>query len=277
MSAASDFSALRRLVHTLRQWDECVVAVSGGIDSMLLAWIAHRLSKNKVTVAHAVSAAVPSADTLRVRHYAASHRWNLQEIQTGEMQNEEYRNNPVNRCYFCKSCLYQSLRALGRGQVLSGANMDDLGDYRPGLTAAKENDVRHPYIEAGIDKQTIRRLAGKFGLHDLEDLPASPCLASRIESGIFIDPVHLALVGDVETWVRGSLQDRRIACDAVRFRIRAQTLVLELDGAALHVLPAPLRQGMREHVTRLAAIAGLSLPVEIAPYQRGSAFVGEKT
>ena len=123
------------------------VAVSGGVDSMTLSSFSHRLGVgNKVRMIHAVSPAVPAAATARVRALAKEENWRLDVIDAGEFSDERYRTNPVNRCFYCKTNLYQSLAAMTGGMVLSGANMDDLGDYRPGLQAAANNGVRHPYV-----------------------------------------------------------------------------------------------------------------------------------
>ena len=103
---------------------------------------------------HARSPAVPLAATQRVRELAAQEGWNLEEINAGEFVDRDYRTNPYNRCYFCKSSLYRSIRALTERRIASGANVDDLSDYRPGLQAAAEQNVVHPFIDAGIDKAT---------------------------------------------------------------------------------------------------------------------------
>ncbi len=148
---------------------------------------------------HAVSPAVPPAATERVRRRAARDGWRLTVTGAGEFDDPRYRDNPVNRCYFCKTNLYDRIRALTPGAIASGANLDDLGDYRPGLIAASERSVVHPYIEAGMDKAAVRALARQLGLDDVAELPAQPCLASRVETGIAIDAGDLAFIDLVET------------------------------------------------------------------------------
>ena len=139
------------------------IAVSGGVDSMTLAAFAHRLHQSggmgPVEMIHAVSPAVPPAATERVRARASREGWRLTVTGAGEFDDSRYRDNPVNRCYFCKTNLYDRIRALTGGAIASGANLDDLGDYRPGLLAAAERAVVHPYIEAGMDKAAVRALA----------------------------------------------------------------------------------------------------------------------
>jgi uncharacterized protein len=139
------------------------IAVSGGVDSMTLAAFAHQLRRSggmgSVEMIHAVSPAVPPAATERVRARAEREGWRLTVTGTGEFDDRRYRDNPVNRCYFCKTNLYGRIRTLTAGTIASGANLDDLGDYRPGLLAASERAVVHPYIEAGMDKPSVRALA----------------------------------------------------------------------------------------------------------------------
>src|SRR6185437_16934761 len=101
--------------------------------------------------------------------------------------------------YFCKSNLYDRIRDLTDAVIVSGAKMDDLGDYRPGLLAAAERTVVHPYVDAGMDKTAVRALARELGLDDVAELPAQPCLSSRIETGIAIYSNDLAFIDLAET------------------------------------------------------------------------------
>ena len=146
------------------------VAVSGGVDSMTLAFVAHKRLEDRLSVFHAVSPAVPASATKRVKAYAESEGWALTVVNAGEFADERYMVNPANRCFFCKTNLYGTLAGETDAQLLSGTNLDDLGDWRPGLKAAEAENVRHPFVEAGIDKATVRRLAAHFGLDDLAEL-----------------------------------------------------------------------------------------------------------
>ncbi|WP_413738418.1 hypothetical protein ACL2XP_08995 [Sodalis sp. RH21] len=266
-----DYPALNRLQAVLRGIGTCTVAVSGGIDSMLLAFVAQRMMGDGALIGHACSAAVPKADTLRVNAYAERYGWRVAWVDTGEMSHDAYRANPVNRCYYCKSCLYQRLRSLDCGQVVSGTNLDDLDDYRPGLIAAREQEIRHPYIEAGVDKTAIRHMARLLKLTDLQDLPASPCLSSRVETGINIDPRQLGLIERVEAWARAEIPARTI-----RLRVRRSALVLELDSETLAQLTPERRVTISACIAVMADDCGLRLPVALADYRRGAAFVGDK-
>jgi uncharacterized protein len=146
------------------------IAVSGGVDSMTLAHAAHRRLP-AVTMVHAVSPAVPAHATARVRAHAERAGWRLIVTGAGEFDDPRYRENAVDRCYFCKTNLYARIAAVTDGPIASGANLDDLSDYRPGLTAAAEHGVVHPYILAGMDKAAVRALARDSGLDDLAELP----------------------------------------------------------------------------------------------------------
>ena len=135
------------------------VAVSGGVDSVTLATFAHRAAGSRAEVFHAVSPAVPEEATERVKWLATNQGWRLRIVDAREFVDENYLANPVDRCFFCKTNLYGCIARHSDAQILSGANLDDLGEYRPGLNAAKLHSVRHPYLEAGIDKTAVRSLA----------------------------------------------------------------------------------------------------------------------
>ncbi len=258
-----------RLARLLEALGEATVAVSGGVDSMTLASFAHRaLGRDSARMVHAVSPAVPRAATARVKARGAEEGWRLELADAGEFADERYRANPVNRCYFCKSNLYGLLAAMPGDVVLSGANCDDLGDYRPGLEAAAENAVRHPYIEAAFAKADVRALARALDLPELAALPSSPCLSSRVETGLRIEPAALALIDDMEEWLKDALTPRTVRC-----RLRKQGVVIELDAETIAGLTpdrrAGLIAGMRE---RRPDMPGGE--IEIVAYRRGSAFVG---
>ncbi len=248
------------------------IAVSGGVDSMTLAVLAHRkLGCEKVMVMHAASAAVPREATERVRHWARTEGWDLNVIDAGELADERYRNNPLDRCFFCKGNLYGTIAALTDRQVLSGANTDDLGEYRPGLDAAREYGVRHPYLEAGIGKSGVRGLARELGLGDLSDLPASPCLSSRVETLIRIEPEMLSAIHAVELLVLDRLSPRTVRC-----RVRKTGVVIELDAASLDAASPATRANLTASITGLLPAALADKGISFAPYRNGSAFVGVK-
>lgn len=130
----------------------------------------------------------------------------MRELLTAELDNPNYASNPFNRCYFCKSTLYETLgrtlaEAASKAWICSGANLDDQGDYRPGLQAAAESEVRHPLLECGIGKTVIRALAQQHGLA-VWDKPASPCMSSRIPYGEPVTLEKLAQIESAESWLQ---------------------------------------------------------------------------
>ncbi len=257
-----------RLTAVLRTIDRpLAVAVSGGIDSLTLATLAHRVLPD-TKMFHAVSPAVPGDATARVERLAALQGWRLRVVDAGEFDDDAYLANPVNRCFFCKTNLYGAIGRHTDGQMVSGANLDDLGEYRPGLDAAREHTVRHPYLEATIGKAGVRALAAELGLGDLSELPAAPCLSSRVETGIAIRPEVLRAIHAVE---------RDLARDfprgTVRCRVRASGIVVELDPATLASLEDTRRARVTAEVEQLFSGLLPSQNLSFAPYRNGSAFL----
>ncbi len=244
------------------------VAVSGGVDSMTLADRAQARLGAAVRMFHAASPAVPAEATRRVRAFARRRGWRLRVLDAGELRDPDYRNNPVDRCFYCKTRLYAAIRRHTGATLLSGANTDDLGEYRPGLDAARRFGVRHPFLEAGIDKASVRALARHLGLDAVADLPAQPCLASRIETGIGIRADVLSLVHAAEKFIAGQIDPGVVRC-----RVRARGISIELDAASLAELGAEMRRDLGRGVSALFGPAGLERPVEFAPYRAGSAFL----
>lgn len=250
------------------------IAASGGIDSLTLSAAAAPVLGDRLTLHHATSPAVPQEATERTRALASMLGARLVVFDAGEFDDPSYRANPANRCFFCKTNLYGAIAARLRGSdtlVLSGTNTDDLSDYRPGLQAADTHNVRHPFVEAAISKATLRRIAPLVGLGHLADLPSAPCLSSRIETGLFIEPATLALVHAVERSVAAQLgSDGRV----VRCRVRRDGLVIELDPISLQAVQDGLDTTLRRTIADLVAGADEPpRPLRFAAYRTGSAFL----
>ena len=266
-------SAGTRLEAILGSLERAAVAVSGGVDSMLLAHFSHRTLGAGAAMYHAVSPAVPPEATERARRHAIRHGWALHVIDAGEFADSRYLANPVNRCFFCKANLYRTIAAATDAPILSGANLDDLGDYRPGLSAAARYRVRHPLVEAGIDKATVRRLAAAEGLTDLARLPSSPCLSSRLTTGIPVSPNRLKLVHAVERLLRTRIEGAR----TVRCRVVPGGIEIQLDDPTLGRLGAGERRAIASEIGTRCQTDGLGGSIRFAPYVMGSAFLKEET
>ena len=259
---------MARLNAALQAHGDVVVAVSGGVDSLTLAAFAFETLAHRATLVHAVSPAVPGAATARVKVFADERGAALVLLDAGEFADEAYRANPANRCYFCKSHLYDAIRARFKTTIVSGANLDDLGDYRPGLLAARERDVHHPFVEAGLTKARVRELARHLGLGAVAELPAAPCLSSRVETGIRIEASVLALVDALEAELRHAVSPRTVRC-----RVRQRGVIVEMDEASLSAWPAEARLEWTERITARARAAGLKGGVGFEVYRQGSAFL----
>ena len=250
-----------------------IIACSGGVDSLLLADVAHQAAPDTTLVAHSVTPAVPRAATERVRRTADALGWHLRLVESAELSDDRYLANPVDRCFFCKTNLYDELeRIVGElapdtsWTLMSGANVDDLGEYRPGLLAAAEHHVRHPFVEAEMGKPDIRALAAGRG-RAWHDLPAAPCLASRLYTGTPVTPGLLRAVEEGEITAH-----RLTGLDVLRCRVRGSEVVVEVPaGDRALVTPAVLDDvlaAMRPHAPHLGPIG-----LDPEPYAPGRAFV----
>lgn len=198
---------IEQLASTLETWfsriSKAIIALSGGIDSSLVAFVARRiLGKENVVALISASASLKEKDLNDARNFCTRYNIVLHEIDANEMSNPSYRDNPANRCFFCKSALYSAIDKLISEKysgytVLNGNNYDDFSDFRPGLKAAKKYEVLSPLAECKFTKEDIRNVAEYYSLPNWNK-PASPCLSSRFPYGEKISVEKLKMVEKAE-------------------------------------------------------------------------------
>lgn len=214
---------LEQLKNIFAEMEQALIAYSGGVDSTLVAKIAYDVLGDRALAVTAVSPSLLPEELEDARIQAAYMGISHKVVQTHEMDNPNYTANPVNRCYFCKSELHDTLkplaRQLGYPYVVDGVNADDLRDYRPGIQAAKERGVRSPLAELGVTKAEVRQLSQQLGL-SWWDKPAQPCLSSRFPYGEEITVGKLQRVGRAERYLRQmGLKNLRVRSEGDTARI----------------------------------------------------------
>jgi pyridinium-3,5-biscarboxylic acid mononucleotide sulfurtransferase len=214
---------IEQLKTLLAEMDRALIAYSGGVDSTLVAKVAYDVLGDRALAVTAESPSLLPEELEDARIQAAEIGIAHKVVQTHEMDNPNYTANPVNRCYFCKSELHDTLKPLaldwGYPYVVDGVNADDLGDYRPGIQAAKERGARSPLAEVGITKLEIRELSKLLGL-PWWDKPAQPCLSSRFPYGEEITIAKLQRVGRAERYLRTmGLKNLRVRSEGETARI----------------------------------------------------------
>jgi uncharacterized protein len=189
----------------LKSYGSCLVAYSGGVDSVFLAYVAHDVLREKSLAAIADSPSLPRRELDQALALAEQFNFPVRIVRTREFENPSYLANPNNRCYFCKHELFTEFVPLakseGFGVLVYGENASDIGDYRPGAEAAAEFQVRAPLKEAGLNKTEIRELSAQLGL-PTADKPQMACLSSRIPYGEAVTPQKLKMIEEAENVLR---------------------------------------------------------------------------
>ncbi|MBE8991426.1 ATP-dependent sacrificial sulfur transferase LarE [Nostoc sp. LEGE 12450] len=223
MMLTEKFEQLKALFEEMEQ---ALIAYSGGVDSTLVAKIAYDALGDRALAVTAVSPSLLPEELEDAKIQAATIGIAHKIVQTHEMENPNYTSNPVNRCYFCKSELHDTLKPLalqlGYPYVVDGVNADDLHDYRPGIQAAKERGARSPLAEVGVTKVEVRQLSQQLGL-PWWDKPAQPCLSSRFPYGEEITVAKLQRVGRAEIFLR------KLGWQNLRVRSEGDTARIELS------------------------------------------------
>jgi pyridinium-3,5-biscarboxylic acid mononucleotide sulfurtransferase len=236
MAAIGIATKLDRLHGILEATGGVVVAYSGGVDSTLVATVASRALGDRALAVTAVSPSLAPGEAEEARRVASQLGIRHRTVRTYETERRDYLANGTDRCYHCKNELYDVLVRVAQedefGTVVSGANADDLGDFRPGLIAAAEHGVRHPLVEVGMSKPEVREAARMLEI-PAWDKPASACLSSRIPFGVRITVEELSKVGRAERLLKD------LGFRQCRVRVHGDVARIEVEGGDLERLATP--------------------------------------
>lgn len=260
MSLGEKHQSIQR---SLLEMQSVVVAYSGGIDSALLLKIAHDTLGERAIGITAVSASLANAERIEARRVAQEIGARQIEIESHETEDPRYLANSPNRCFFCKSEVYDRLVAFARehgyGYIVDGTNADDTGDHRPGRQAAREHGVRSPLLEAGLTKTDIRLLARQLGL-SIWDKPAAACLSSRMPYGTTITMQALSQVEKAEQSLR------KIGFRQLRVRHHDQLARIEVETQDF-----PKLMERREEIVRaLKEVGYVYVTLDLSGFRSGS-------
>jgi uncharacterized protein len=260
---------LEKLRALLKSYGSCLVAYSGGVDSVFLARVAYDVLGDRALAAIADSPSLPRRELAEALALATQFAFPVRVLHTQEFANDQYTANPANRCYFCKHELFEELTPLAKAEnfavIAYGENASDIGDFRPGAQAAAEFQVRAPLKEAGLTKAEIRELSAQLGL-PTADKPQMACLSSRVPYGETVTPEKLHMIEQAEYVLRDlGFHDVRVR----HHELQKQSL------ARVEVGPAEMQKfledGMADKISgALKAIGYAHVTLDLQGYRRGS-------
>jgi len=281
---------LEQLRAALRAYGSCLVAYSGGVDSVFLVRVAQEVLGDRALAVIADSPSLPRRELQEALAIAEQFRFPVRVVRTAEFENPEYLANPANRCYFCKHELFEELAPIARAEkfavIAYGENASDTGDFRPGAQAAAEFQVRAPLKEAGLTKAEIRELSAQLGL-PTADKPQMACLSSRIPYGEAVTPEKLAMIEQAENVLRDlGFHDVRVrhhelsskfSVSSVQPGLKTENLKLETPChlARIELGPAEIPRFLNDGVTgkvagALKKIGYAHVTLDLQGYRRGS-------